>query len=102
MQIASRLAGFSWGADLLRRAVSKKKKDVLDQERLAFRERRIEATRILEKKRQMRFILDCPLANLWIQPKSCGGVLAIASAGVAENPLSGIFHGDTFDIGCRE
>ncbi|MFJ7990988.1 DNA polymerase III subunit alpha [Peribacillus frigoritolerans] len=37
MQIASRLAGFSLGeADLLRRAVSKKKKDVLDQERQHF------------------------------------------------------------------
>ena len=34
MQIASRLAGFSLGeADLLRRAVSKKKKEVLDEER---------------------------------------------------------------------
>ena len=37
MQIASRLAGFSLGeADLLRRAVSKKKKEVLDQERQHF------------------------------------------------------------------
>jgi DNA polymerase III subunit alpha len=37
MQIASRMAGFSLGeADLLRRAVSKKKKDVLDQEREHF------------------------------------------------------------------
>ncbi|MFB7301956.1 DNA polymerase III subunit alpha [Heyndrickxia sporothermodurans] len=37
MQIASRMAGFSLGeADLLRRAVSKKKKDVLDQERIHF------------------------------------------------------------------
>ncbi|MGE7120126.1 DNA polymerase III subunit alpha [Peribacillus sp. NPDC046944] len=37
MQIASRLAGFSLGeADLLRRAVSKKKKEVLDQEREHF------------------------------------------------------------------
>lgn len=37
MQIASVMAGFSLGeADLLRRAVSKKKKDVLDQERSHF------------------------------------------------------------------
>ncbi|WP_456273769.1 DNA polymerase III subunit alpha [Bacillus sp. AK031] len=37
MQIASRMAGFSLGeADLLRRAVSKKKKDVLDSERKHF------------------------------------------------------------------
>ncbi|MGM9932792.1 DNA polymerase III subunit alpha [Pradoshia sp.] len=37
MQIASTMAGFSLGeADLLRRAVSKKKKDVLDQEREHF------------------------------------------------------------------
>ncbi|WP_175990701.1 DNA polymerase III subunit alpha [Bacillus sp. Marseille-Q1617] len=37
MQIASKMAGFSLGeADLLRRAVSKKKKDVLDQEREHF------------------------------------------------------------------
>jgi len=37
MQIASKLAGFSLGeADLLRRAVSKKKKDILDQERKHF------------------------------------------------------------------
>ncbi|WP_110927207.1 DNA polymerase III subunit alpha [Bacillus massiliglaciei] len=37
MQIASRLAGFSLGeADLLRRAVSKKKKEVLDEERNHF------------------------------------------------------------------
>ncbi|MGE6259336.1 DNA polymerase III subunit alpha [Heyndrickxia sporothermodurans] len=37
MQIASRMAGFSLGeADLLRRAVSKKNKDVLDQERIHF------------------------------------------------------------------
>lgn len=37
MQIASRLAGFSLGeADLLRRAVSKKKKEVLDQQRAHF------------------------------------------------------------------
>ncbi len=37
MQIASRMAGFSLGeADLLRRAVSKKKKEVLDQERNHF------------------------------------------------------------------
>ncbi|GER67007.1 DNA polymerase III subunit alpha [Weizmannia acidilactici] len=37
MQIASRMAGFTLGeADLLRRAVSKKKKDVLDEERLHF------------------------------------------------------------------
>jgi DNA polymerase III subunit alpha len=37
MQIASRMAGFSLGeADLLRRAVSKKKKDVLDEERVHF------------------------------------------------------------------
>ncbi|XJZ26464.1 DNA polymerase III subunit alpha [Bacillota bacterium Lsc_1132] len=37
MQIASAMAGFSLGeADLLRRAVSKKKKDVLDQERSHF------------------------------------------------------------------
>ncbi|BCB05117.1 DNA polymerase III subunit alpha [Bacillus sp. KH172YL63] len=37
MQIASKMAGFSLGeADLLRRAVSKKKKDVLDQERAHF------------------------------------------------------------------
>ncbi|WP_203361494.1 DNA polymerase III subunit alpha [Bacillus sp. REN10] len=37
MQIASKLAGFSLGeADLLRRAVSKKKKDVLDAERKHF------------------------------------------------------------------
>ncbi|MGE7766492.1 DNA polymerase III subunit alpha [Peribacillus sp. NPDC096540] len=37
MKIASRLAGFSLGeADLLRRAVSKKKKEVLDQERQHF------------------------------------------------------------------
>ncbi|MEI2355706.1 DNA polymerase III subunit alpha [Mesobacillus zeae] len=37
MQIASRMAGFSLGeADLLRRAVSKKKKDVLDRERAHF------------------------------------------------------------------
>jgi DNA polymerase III subunit alpha len=37
MQIASKLAGFSLGeADLLRRAVSKKKKEVLDQERAHF------------------------------------------------------------------
>ncbi|MBM6617480.1 DNA polymerase III subunit alpha [Bacillus suaedaesalsae] len=37
MQIASKMAGFSLGeADLLRRAVSKKKKDVLDSERKHF------------------------------------------------------------------
>ncbi|MFD1957603.1 DNA polymerase III subunit alpha [Paenibacillus thailandensis] len=37
MQIASRMAGFSLGeADLLRRAVSKKKREVLDQERAHF------------------------------------------------------------------
>ncbi|WP_449537232.1 DNA polymerase III subunit alpha [Ferdinandcohnia sp. Marseille-Q9671] len=37
MQIASKMAGFSLGeADLLRRAVSKKKKEVLDQERQHF------------------------------------------------------------------
>ncbi|KKK38343.1 DNA polymerase III DnaE [Mesobacillus campisalis] len=37
MQIASKLAGFSLGeADLLRRAVSKKKKEVLDRERTHF------------------------------------------------------------------
>ncbi|MGE8078596.1 DNA polymerase III subunit alpha [Peribacillus loiseleuriae] len=37
MQIASKLAGFSLGeADLLRRAVSKKKKEILDQERNHF------------------------------------------------------------------
>lgn len=37
MQIASHMAGFSLGeADLLRRAVSKKKKDVLDKERIHF------------------------------------------------------------------
>ncbi|MEH7885965.1 DNA polymerase III subunit alpha [Bacillus sp. JJ1609] len=37
MQIASKMAGFSLGeADLLRRAVSKKKKEVLDQEREHF------------------------------------------------------------------
>ncbi|KEK22025.1 DNA polymerase III subunit alpha [Bacillus gaemokensis] len=37
MQIASRLAGFSLGeADLLRRAVSKKNRDILDQERKHF------------------------------------------------------------------
>jgi DNA polymerase-3 subunit alpha len=37
MQIASKLAGFSLGeADLLRRAVSKKKRDVLEQERVHF------------------------------------------------------------------
>ncbi|MEH7157621.1 DNA polymerase III subunit alpha [Neobacillus drentensis] len=37
MQIASKMAGFSLGeADLLRRAVGKKKKDVLDQERNHF------------------------------------------------------------------
>ncbi len=37
MQIASKMAGFSLGeADLLRRAVSKKKKDVLDREREHF------------------------------------------------------------------
>ncbi|MBM7692875.1 DNA polymerase-3 subunit alpha [Peribacillus deserti] len=37
MQIAAKLAGFSLGeADLLRRAVSKKKKDVLDKERAHF------------------------------------------------------------------
>lgn len=37
MQIASRMAGFSLGeADLLRRAVSKKKREVLDQERRHF------------------------------------------------------------------
>ncbi|MDO7906120.1 DNA polymerase III subunit alpha [Paenibacillus sp. JX-17] len=37
MQIASRMAGFSLGeADLLRRAVSKKKRDVLDRERSHF------------------------------------------------------------------
>lgn len=37
MQIASRMAGFSLGeADLLRRAVSKKKREVLDQERKHF------------------------------------------------------------------
>jgi DNA polymerase III subunit alpha len=37
MQIAYRMAGFSLGeADLLRRAVSKKKKDILDEERLHF------------------------------------------------------------------
>ncbi len=37
MQIASKMAGFSLGeADLLRRAVSKKKKDVLDKERAHF------------------------------------------------------------------
>ncbi|PLS16985.1 DNA polymerase III subunit alpha [Bacillus sp. M6-12] len=37
MQIASRMAGFSLGeADLLRRAVSKKKKEVLDQQREHF------------------------------------------------------------------
>ncbi|NMH67970.1 DNA polymerase III subunit alpha [Bacillus sp. RO3] len=37
MQIASKMAGFTLGeADLLRRAVSKKKKDVLDQEREHF------------------------------------------------------------------
>ncbi|MCM3568304.1 DNA polymerase III subunit alpha [Neobacillus mesonae] len=37
MQIASKMAGFSLGeADLLRRAVSKKKKEVLDQERHHF------------------------------------------------------------------
>ncbi|MEI7024773.1 DNA polymerase III subunit alpha [Paenibacillus sp. y28] len=37
MQIASRMAGFSLGeADLLRRAVSKKKREVLDEQRAAF------------------------------------------------------------------
>lgn len=37
MQIASRMAGFSMGeADLLRRAVSKKKREILDQERAHF------------------------------------------------------------------
>ncbi|MFC4409799.1 DNA polymerase III subunit alpha [Chungangia koreensis] len=37
MQIASRMAGFSMGeADLLRRAVSKKKREILDQERTHF------------------------------------------------------------------
>ena len=37
MQIASKFAGFSLGeADLLRRAVSKKKKDILEKERNHF------------------------------------------------------------------
>jgi DNA polymerase-3 subunit alpha len=37
MQIAARMAGFSLGeADLLRRAVSKKKREILDEERLHF------------------------------------------------------------------
>ena len=37
MQIASSMAGFSLGeADLLRRAVSKKKREILDQQRAAF------------------------------------------------------------------
>ncbi|MBM7554978.1 DNA polymerase III subunit alpha [Thalassobacillus pellis] len=37
MQVANRIAGFSLGeADILRRAVSKKKKDVLEQQRKAF------------------------------------------------------------------
>ncbi|MGK0537090.1 hypothetical protein, partial [Bacillus sp. 'calajunan'] len=37
MQLASKLAGFSLGeADLLRRAVSKKNRDILDQERKHF------------------------------------------------------------------
>jgi DNA polymerase III catalytic subunit, DnaE type len=37
MQIASRMAGFTLGeADLLRRAVSKKKRDLMDQERIHF------------------------------------------------------------------
>ena len=37
MQVASRMAGFSLGqADILRRAISKKKKDVLDEERRHF------------------------------------------------------------------
>lgn len=37
MQIASRMAGFSLGeADLLRRAVSKKKREILDEERIHF------------------------------------------------------------------
>ena len=37
MQIASKMAGFSLGeADLLRRAVSKKKKEILDKERKHF------------------------------------------------------------------
>lgn len=37
MQIASRIAGFSLGeADLLRRAVSKKKREILDEERVHF------------------------------------------------------------------
>lgn len=37
MQIASKMAGFSLGeADLLRRAVSKKKREILDEQRLHF------------------------------------------------------------------
>lgn len=37
MQIASRMAGFTMGeADILRRAVSKKKREILDQERIHF------------------------------------------------------------------
>ena len=37
MQVASKMAGFSLGqADILRRAISKKKKDVLDEERRHF------------------------------------------------------------------
>ncbi len=43
MQIASKMAGFSLGeADLLRRAVGKKQKDVLDQERTSFCPRGLE------------------------------------------------------------
>ncbi|RRA28170.1 DNA polymerase III subunit alpha, partial [Cronobacter sakazakii] len=37
MQVAAKMAGFSLGqADILRRAISKKKKDVLDEERNHF------------------------------------------------------------------
>jgi DNA polymerase-3 subunit alpha len=94
MRIASELSGFTLGqADLLRKAMGKKKKEVMDAQRAQFVKGRCRARRQVGRRRE-DLGTDRPFRGLRLQQVALGGVRRrVGADGVLEGQLPGRVHG---------
>ena len=106
MQISSRIAGYSLGgADMLRRAMGKKKMEEMAKQRETFIKGALERGHP-QKKVEKVFDLHGAVRGLRLQQVALRGVrVSGVCDGVSEGALSGGFHGRAADFGngqCRQ
>ncbi len=101
MQIASVLAGYSLGeADILRRAMGKKKKEVMDAERAALRRARRARAGSTRPTAREGLRADGALRRLRLQQVALGGLRARGLPDrLAQGALPGALHGRAADHG---